>query len=76
MTKHTRHRNAFNIPSSPSPLRVFLDSYYAAEKLWMLQVGRDPAGAQALTMSDRFMWQSLMEVCCRKGRIAMALQVS
>ena len=49
---------------------------HAAEGLGLLQVGRDPAGAQALTMSDRFMWQSLMEVCCRKGRVAMALQVS
>ena len=26
-------------------------------------------------MSDRFMWQSLMELCCRKGRTAVALQV-
>ena len=75
-TKHTRHRNACNIPSASFPLRMFLNTYHAAEKLGVLKVGRDPAGAQALTMSDRFMWQSLMEVCCRKGRIAMALQVS
>ena len=26
-------------------------------------------------MSDRYMWQSLMELCCRKGRTAVALQV-
>ena len=75
-TQHTRHRNACNIPSAPFPLCMSLDSCNAAERLGMLKVGRDPAGAQALTMSDRFMWQSLMEVCCRKGRIAMALQVS
>ena len=40
------------------------------------QVERDPVGAQALTMSDRTMWQSLMELCCRKGRTADALQVT
>ena len=40
------------------------------------QVERDPVGAQVLTMSDRTMWQSLMELCCRKGRTADALQVT
>lgn len=40
------------------------------------QVERDPVGAQALTMSDRTMWQSLMELCCRKARTADALQVT
>ena len=27
-------------------------------------------------MSDRTTWQSLMELCCRKGRTAAALQVT
>ena len=35
---------------------------------------RDPAGAARLTLSDRHMWQSLLEACCRKGRITAALQ--
>lgn len=41
-----------------------------------LQVGRDKAGAERLTMMDRSMWQSLLEICCHNGRIATALQVS
>ncbi len=28
-----------------------------------------------LTWSDRNMWQALLETCCRKGRVAEALQV-
>lgn len=40
------------------------------------QVGRDKKGAMELTWSDRNMWQSLLETCCRKGCIAEALQVT
>ena len=39
------------------------------------QLRQDSAGAAAVTLSDRFMWQSLIEVACRKYRVDLALQV-
>ena len=42
--------------------------------MWWRQVDRDPVGAARLTLSDRHMWQALLETCCRTGRIAAALQ--
>ena len=39
------------------------------------QLQQDSAGAAAVTLSDRFMWQSLIEAACRKARLDIALQV-
>lgn len=39
------------------------------------QLRQDSAGAAAVTLSDRFMWQSLIEAACRKHRVDIALQV-
>lgn len=39
------------------------------------QLQQDSAGAAAVTLSDRFMWQSLIETACRKCRLDLALQV-
>lgn len=39
------------------------------------QLQQDSAGAAAVTLSDRFMWQSLIEASCRKSRLDIALQV-
>lgn len=39
------------------------------------QLRQDSMGAAAVTLSDRFMWQSLIEAACRKSRLSMALQV-
>ena len=39
------------------------------------ELQRDSVGASAVTLSDRGMWQSLIETACRKKQLPLALQV-
>lgn len=40
------------------------------------QLQRDSVGAAAVTLSDRCMWQALIEVACRKQELPLALEVN
>ena len=39
------------------------------------ELQRDSVGASAVTLSDRSMWQSLIETACRKKQLPLALKV-
>ena len=47
------------------------------ERAFMLyrELQRDSVGASAVTLSDRGMWQSLIETACRKKQLPLALKV-
>ena len=40
------------------------------------QLQQDSVGVAAVTMSNRYMWQSLIEAACRQRRLVVALRVS
>ena len=72
-----RHKGAVFPHSRAMAALVQAFCYQDLDKAFDLysQLQQDSAGAAAVTLSDRFMWQSLIEAACRKSQLDRALQV-